>query len=141
MVYHLFGQIRTPGSMVLTEDDYFDYLIGVTKNAGVIPPAVIRAWNDSALLFLGFQVDDWNFRVLFRSIVNQEGSGRLREKPHVAVQIDPEEGRSLEPQRARRYLERYFQHDNISVYWGSAEQFIRELWVQWKQSEQEAQRP
>src|SRR3989442_10680508 len=61
LVYHLFGQVKTRDSVVLTEDDYFDYLIGVTKNDEIIPPAVVRAWSDSALLFLGFQVDDWNF--------------------------------------------------------------------------------
>ena len=62
-----------PESLVLTEDNYFDYLIGVTRHADIIPPAVLRAWNDNALMFLGFQIEDWNFRVLFRSIMNQEG--------------------------------------------------------------------
>ena len=141
LVYHLFGQMRTRDSLVLTEDDYFDYLIGVTKNEEIIPKAVIRAWNDTALLFLGFQVGDWNFRVLFKSIMNQEGSGRRRKKAHVAVEIDPEEGRSLEPQGARRYLEAYFQADDINIYWGNAEQFVRQLWGHWKQTELERQRP
>jgi hypothetical protein len=45
----------------------------------------------------------------------------------VAAQIDPEEGRIREPERARRYLERYFQSDDISIYWGSSEDFICDL--------------
>jgi hypothetical protein len=31
-VYHVFGHLRNPDSIVLTEDDNFEYLIGVTKN-------------------------------------------------------------------------------------------------------------
>ena len=81
-------------------------------------------------MFLGFRLDEWDFRVLFRSIVNQEGD-RRGEHTHVAVQIDPEEGRTMEPERARRYLERYFQSSNITIYWGSTESFIKELRDAW----------
>jgi hypothetical protein len=133
LVYHLFGRLQVPESLVLTEDDYFDYLIGMTKRDDIIPPAVVRAWNDNALLFLGFQVDDWNFRVLFRSIMNQEGRARRKKKPHVAVQIDPEDGGSVDPFRARQYLERYFQDEDVNIYWGSTEEFISELWRRWQQ--------
>jgi hypothetical protein len=45
----------------------------------------------------------------------------------VAAQIDPEEGRLLEPEGARRYLETYFKDADISIYWGSPEEFVREL--------------
>jgi hypothetical protein len=127
LVYHLFGHLREPDSIVLTEDDYFDYLIGVTGNKDLIPGVVRRALADTALLFLGFRMDAWDFRVLFRRIMSQEGRGRRRRYAHVAVQIDPEEGRILEPERARHYLESYFQDADISIYWGSVEHFVREL--------------
>ena len=74
-----------------------------------------------ALLFLGFRIDDWNFRVLFRSIMSQEGRSRRHKYAHIAGQILPEEGRFLEPERARSYLESYFQDADISIYWGSVE--------------------
>lgn len=127
LVYCLFGQFDDLDSMVLTEDDYFDYLIGVTSNKDLIPGVVRRALADTALLFLGFQLDDWNFRVLYRSIMSQEGGNRRKRYAHIAAQIDPEEGRLLEPERARRYLESYFQGADISIYWGSADDFVRDL--------------
>lgn len=127
LVYQLFGRLDEPESLVLTEDDYFDYLIGVTKNDDLIPAVVRRKLVDAALLFLGFRLDDWNFRVLFRSIMSREGGQRRSRYAHIAAQIDPEEGRILEPERARRYLESYFQDADISIYWGSAEDFIKEL--------------
>jgi hypothetical protein len=134
LVYHLFGCIENPESLVLTEDDYFDYLIGVTSNKDLVPGAVRRRLADSALLFLGFRMDDWNFRVLFRSVMNQEGGRRRKDYAHVSAQIDPEEGRILEPERARRYLESYFQGAAISIYWGSVDDFVREFLDRWKGS-------
>ncbi len=127
LIYHLFGNLEEPDSLVLTEDDYFDYLIGVTSNKDLIPAVVRRALVDTALLFLGFQMEDWNFRVLFRSIMSREGRSRRRDYAHVAAQVTPEEGRILEPERARRYLEQYFQDTNINMYWGSVEDFAKEL--------------
>lgn len=143
LVYHLFGRIEKLErfftdseewldlkSTVLTEDDYFDFLIGVdrklpTKDGTPLP--VGRALTDRALLFLGFQMDDWNFRVLFRYIMSKQGGRRRNKYTHVAVQINPEESRVSEPDRARRYFESYFKGADISVYWGTAEDFIKEL--------------
>ncbi len=132
LVYHLFGHLEQRLSVVLTEDDYFDYLIGVTRNNDQIPTVVRSALTGTALLFLGFQMDDWNFRVLFRSIMNQEGRQGRSQYAHVAVQIAPEEGRTLEPERARRYLEDYFEDADISVFWGSVEDFAQELQRRWQ---------
>ncbi|MBN2392959.1 MAG: CHAT domain-containing protein [Anaerolineae bacterium] len=131
LVYHLFGHIQEPDSLVLTEDNYFDYLIGVTRDKNLIPGVVRRTLVDTALLFLGFQMDDWNFRVLFRSLMSQEGRRRRGRYAHVAAQIDPEGGRTLEPERARRYLESYFQDADISIFWGSVEDFVQELLSRW----------
>jgi hypothetical protein len=132
LVYHLFGRLNEPDSVVLTEDDYFDFLIGVTRNNKLIPNEVRAALADTALLFLGFKMDEWNFRVLFRSILSQQGSVRRGLYAHIAAQIEPEEGRILEPERARRYLENYFsQGADISLYWGSPEDFIKELLNNW----------
>jgi hypothetical protein len=137
LVYHLFGRLAEPDSIVLTEDDYFDFLIGVTGNKDLIPPVVRRALADSSLLFLGYQMDDWNFRVLFRSILSKQGGGRRDRYAHIAAQIEPEEGRILSPDRARQYLENYFSKGaDISIFWGSAQDFLTELFRRWKENGQ-----
>jgi DNA-binding transcriptional MerR regulator len=135
LVYHLFGRLNEPDSVVLTEDDYFDFLIGVTGNKDLIPPVVRRALSDSALLFLGYQMDEWNFRVLFRSLLSKQGGGRRDRYAHIAAQIEPVEGRILAPERARRYLETYFSKGaDISIFWGSAQDFLKELLSHWNES-------
>jgi hypothetical protein len=130
LVYHLFGHHARPRSLVLTEDDYFDFLIGATRDKDLVPPGVRRAFVDSSLLFLGFRLDEWDFRVIYRLILSQEGD-RSNAYTNVAVQIDPEEGRTVEPERARHYLESYFGGRNITIYWGSTESFVKELRDTW----------
>jgi hypothetical protein len=132
LVYHLFGRLEYPESLVLTEDNYFDFLIGMKKNKDFIPNMVKRALADTGLVFLGFQLDDWNFRVMFRAIMDQEGGQRRARYAHVAAQIDPEEGRILEPRGARAYLESYFTESAISIYWGSPDDFARDLLKNWE---------
>jgi SIR2-like domain/CHAT domain len=132
-VYHLFGQLSEPESLVLTEDNYLDYLMGITANRPLIPDFVIGRLARSALLFLGFRLDEWDFRVLFRSLMNQGGQERRRGFKHVAVQIDPEEGRTIEPDRARRYLESYFGENRINIYWGRTDDFVHKLHTAWKE--------
>jgi hypothetical protein len=127
LVYHPFGHFDDLRSLVLTEDDYFDFLIGLTRNEDLIPPAVAAALANTSLLFLGFQMEDWVFRVLFRTIVKQEGSSARGDFPHVAVQVDPEDDRIVSPERAARYFEKYLQGASVDVYWGKIEDFVGEL--------------
>lgn len=132
LVFHLFGQLQEPDTLVLTEDDYFDYLIGVTSNRDLIPEVVLGKQTRTQLLFLGFQLDDWNFRVLFKSLL-RPGAMAARGYEHVAVQIDPDEDRLLDAKRAKQNLEKYFGKNKIAIYWGSAEDFLQELRSKWNE--------
>jgi hypothetical protein len=136
LVYHLFGHLSVPDSMVLTEDDYFEFLIGFTANKKrtppVIPPAVLRAFTDSALLILGFHLDDWDFRAMFRTVMVQQGGSRRARYSHVGVQLEPDDTHNLNPARARKYLEKYFGQAEINLYWGKSQDFLGELAHQWK---------
>ncbi len=123
----MFGHIGTPESIVLSEDNHFDFLIGVMRNRDLIPDTVINALTSTALLFIGFRTDEWAFRVLFRTLMAQEGSEQLRDYTHVTAQIEPDEGRLLDFGRARRYLEKAFTKDNIGVFWGRSDEFLNEL--------------
>lgn len=135
LLYYFFGRLGEIDSIVLTEDDYFDFLIGVSLNQQHLPSALRRALTDTSLLFLGFQMSDWNFRVLLRYIRSLQGDRtRVRdERVHVAVQVEPEAGRIQDPLGALDYLRDYFSKTaEISVYWGSARDFIQELKERWE---------
>jgi len=126
LVYHLFGHLKLPESLVITEDDYLDYVIGVKDNWDLLPESLKGALYRTSLLFLGFSMDDWAFRAFFRILVNGPSYARLAQRSHVAVQIEPEDGHIQNVQRARKYIEDYL-GDPFSLYMGSPEEFLQEL--------------
>lgn len=136
IVYHVFGVFGQPDSLVLTEDDFFDYLIAASAYK-LIPAAVRGSLTDSSLLFLGFPLQSWTFRVLFRLIMTLEGCSNLKRYSHVGVQVDPEAHSQADVEQARKYLQSYFGADRsagrgrgeprIDIYWGTAADFLKEL--------------
>ena len=53
LVFHLHGVAREPRSLVLTEDDYLEFLVSVSQGDEVLPSRVKEALTDSSLLFIG----------------------------------------------------------------------------------------
>jgi hypothetical protein len=123
LVYYLFGHLSDPVSVVLTIDDYLDHLLAVAQDPDLVPKVVRAALAKRALIFMGFRRDDWDFRALFRLIVSQPGGEARRRFAHVAAQAEPDDGRLVAPERLRQYLEKYFGHESITIYWGSVERF------------------
>lgn len=141
LVYHLFGTVAQQRLLVLTQDDYFEYLSGAVltrQNEDAIPGAVREALSERALLFIGFRLEDWVCRVLLQSIKNGSGRSLLEDYEHVAVQLDPQEGQIQDPEMARRYLAKMglFKGTNVNIYWGDAPSFLRELNHRWAARQQ-----
>lgn len=126
VVFHLHGHIGIPESLVLTEDDYLDFLVAVSRNDRLVPHQIHRALAGTSLLFLGYRLADWDFRVLHRGIV-MAGEQSLR-RLSVTVQLPPSDP-------ARDYLDKYFGSMNVRVYWGTADEFITELSRRWTEFE------
>ncbi len=131
VVYHLLGLAGEPQSMVLSEDDYFEYMMWVNNRSAPVPIPVdlAKAWREKSLLFLGYRLNDWGFRVLYRSILNEERRYG-RDYKSVAVQLQPSE-ENLIPENARKFLEKYFPNDDFNIYWGKSEEFLHDLWAKW----------
>ena len=71
LLYSLFGSIREPSSMVLTEDDIVDFMIKVCKGGKEGLPADLEGLlqdDERPFIFLGFGLDNWYFRILLRLI-------------------------------------------------------------------------
>jgi len=131
LVYHLHGHVDVPQSIVLTEDDYLDSLVRSSTDQDLLPACIRTALVGTSLLFLGYSLSDWNFRVLFRSLISSLGAS-LKMKS-VAVQLPPSslpDSSESGLERAKAYLNRYFskiQQINLSVYWGDVKDFAQEL--------------
>lgn len=130
VVFHFHGHTENLDSLVLTEDDYFEFLINVSKDRTLIPPRIEKAVTGSSLLLLGYRLDDWDFRVLFHILASYMEIATSR--THVAVQLAPVGDEAPEEQRkkAQSYLDLYFEKYkrlDIRIYWGTCQEFISEL--------------
>jgi len=121
-VYHFHGHKDHLDTMVLTEDDYLDFLVRTSRDQTLIPPRIQAAIGGTSLLFIGYSLNDTNFRVIFRGLVEKQRNVR---KISVTVQINPGEPRVV------NYLTKYFQNSGIRVYWGTAREFVNDLKKRW----------
>ena len=131
LIFHVFGNYHYPESLVITEDDYFEFLMAVTRNETLdkngISHAVTAAISTSGWLLLGFQVEDWDFRVVLGSILKQPGNEMSRRRTSVAIQMNPTDERIV-PDRVREYLSTYFEdQSHVKLFWSSPEAFMTQL--------------
>jgi SIR2-like domain len=132
VIFHVYGHFGRPDSLVLTEDDYLDFLETVAGEPHVVP-APVGAAKNTALLFLGYRLRDLDFRVLLR-FLNLKQSAERR-KIHLCVQLtedpgDPEARRGLST--VEEFLEECCDQLRINVYFGTCHQFLSELHKRWK---------
>ncbi|GIH80219.1 hypothetical protein Plo01_66480 [Planobispora longispora] len=132
LVYHLHGSWHQPSSLVLTESDYLTYLVNMVDAAAndgkhPLPIPVLRAMTFHPLLFIGYSLQDWTFRVLFHGLARS--TPRSNQRRHVSVQMMPEV--SVSPgdaaDKARRYLTHYLNGWNISIFLGTASEFCEQI--------------
>jgi hypothetical protein len=133
VVFHLHGYRGVPESLVLTEDDYFDFLVNISREPDLIPPLVQGAMAGASLLFVGYRLADWDFRVLYRGVISslEQSIQRL----NVAVQLPPVASES-EQQKIQDYLDEYFKKIRVQVYWGEAKDFVTDLMERWERSKE-----
>ena len=129
VVFHLHGRVGIPESMVLTEDDYLEFLVTLAERSepdqysALLPHQIVGALSSTSLIFIGYGLKDWDFRVLHRGLV-MRGNAALR-RMSVTVQIE----RTVE---AQDYLDKYFERNAVSVFWGKAHQFTKDLREKWE---------
>jgi hypothetical protein len=130
VVYHLHGYLADPMSMVLTEDDYLNFLINISEES-VIPSHIEAAFGtDRSFLFVGYSLEDMSFKVLFRKFGRKMASSPGDR--HIAVQLHPDEGLTeSQKRRQREFLEKQFGTQNVKIYWGKASTFLRSLRLRW----------
>ncbi|MFG2073470.1 SIR2-like domain-containing protein [Nonomuraea maritima] len=124
LVFHLHGHHDEPRSIVLIEDDYLDFLVRLAQDGRhmtasapgghtmtLLPSEIRTALRTKALLFIGYGLRDWTFHVMFRTLLH--GLPGTMRREHASIQLNPKDHGADE----RRYLERYFQSQNIRILW------------------------
>jgi hypothetical protein len=118
------GLDRYIDSLVLTEDDFLEYLGNICQGQGnqaadFIPALVRKTFSDD-LIVLGFTLDSWAFRVLYAGLIKR--SGKAEERGVCTVQMPAHSDEHA-------LLEAYVQREaKFEVFWGSLVEYAqREL--------------
>lgn len=73
--------------LIIGEDDYIEFLTVIGKPQIGVPDPVKMLMVDSTLLFLGYGMDDWDFRTLHKGLI--EGLTPNKRRKSFAIQKDP----------------------------------------------------
>ena len=74
-------------TIVITEDDYIEFMVMTELKS--FPPALAREFQKKHFLFLGYSLEDWNFRVILRKIQLTAEIGQ--DYASWAIQLNPSE--------------------------------------------------
>ncbi len=133
LVFHMFGHVANPPSLVLTEDDYLDFLVRTSDKQDLIPQSVQNAMRNNSLLFLGYQTSDLDFRVILRSLSRIRRDARKSSNYTVQfVHVSDDKVTSEQINRLKEYFKSYNNSMAISVYWGTTGEFMTELRQRWE---------
>ena len=129
LVFHLLGDIDIPQSMVLTEKDYIDFAIYLSKMGDryTLPHSIRQNLSNSTLLFVGYRLEDIRFIIVFEGFIKLMSS--LQSKS-IAVQvqlpskIESESQKKIIQEYLEKFTESYFK---IDIYWGDSESFFQQL--------------
>ncbi len=89
IVYKMHGTFGDDASgLVLSEDDYVDFMTTMSSSAGRgMPRLLSQMIVDSSLLLLGYSLEDWDFRTIYKALI--EGQERDQLRMSYAIQYDP----------------------------------------------------
>jgi NAD-dependent SIR2 family protein deacetylase len=121
LVYKLHGSLDDVDSMVITEDNYIDFLISLIEGNPKLPDAISAIFRTDSILFIGYGLKDWNIRVLLRYFRKDDDIRSF------AVQRDLRVAANEAASREWESMVLYWERKNISVYNCDALAFLREL--------------
>ena len=127
LVYHLHGSLEHPQSIVVTEDDYLEFVTSLAADRAILPPSIQAALTTKPLLFIGYGLRDATFRQLFKGLLS--AVPEINRRSHVSVQRRPrDDGIGEDVERATmEYLSNFYRRWRISIYWGTLHDFVSEL--------------
>jgi hypothetical protein len=135
LVYHFHGSIDFPASIVLTERDFFEFVINTNreKEQDIIPAFLRREIVNSSLLFMGYSLEDIVFRSIFQGALSFMSTAPRNTNNIAVIQLPFNQNDILKKQKVQEYLEKYTaKMFKIVVYWGDTNDFIEELQIKWK---------
>lgn len=145
VVYHLFGFEKEPESLVLSEDDHIRLLIAVITALSAVntsnesqrnaqtqrfPMGLRNALSANNLILLGYQLQDWDFRILFRLLLEL----RSQQKTSIFLQIPPRQNADTLLEYVTQYFDKQFDVEQKSPV-----KFVQEIWKLYDNAQRQTQ--
>lgn len=134
LIYHLHGLDSLPESLVLTEDNFFEFFEQLSQdlrneNQGEnrLPPLIRKALARYSIILLGYDLYNWAFRFFFRGPFREAIRNDRKRIRNVSAQFPPTKTHKNRD-RIHNYLTQFFAPHQFDVYWGSVDQFTQALW-------------
>jgi hypothetical protein len=128
LLAYIYGSFAELDQLVIAEDDYFEYLHRMEQGPNDFVTLINNIYVGSSLIFLGFRLHEWDFRILFRRLKQISTWPKHLNFPHIAVQIDPSSaGGNPSPDKIREYLTSFLDSSRFKIFEGSVGQFVRHL--------------
>jgi hypothetical protein len=135
-VYHLYGIEDYPQTMVLSEDDFMNFLFAMAQDNDtqnpILPLEIRGKLAEQTLLLLGYQLRDWDFRVLFRFIAKFRKE-ELSPPRGMVIQLKKSARQTGNLEKSLQYLSRYFDKKQFDIEWSEAESFVQQLSEKWNE--------
>lgn len=68
-IYKIHGSLEDRLGLVITEHDYVSFLHGYTSKKFETPVKIQAEFSDRSFVFVGYGMEDWDFRVMFQGIL------------------------------------------------------------------------
>ena len=91
VVFHLNGcdEEDQRQHLVLSDDDYLQHFVRLSRDQeSIMPMNVLRMLSEHSFLFLGYDIDDWEFRAVLQGLIRPISQTNRSKKIHVGVQLD-----------------------------------------------------
>jgi hypothetical protein len=134
VVYHIFGMENFAKTLVISEDDYMNFLMYASESISsleIVPSPIRDALSEKRLLLLGYHLRDWDFRALFRFISKFRNREHSAVSQSIAIQLMPNLQNKEFEHQSLQYLENYFKDYKFEIKWIDTEKFIYELVDTW----------
>jgi hypothetical protein len=127
LVFHFYGTVDEPDSLVLTENNLLDFLVTLISKKRPLPDNIRSELKDEdkSFLFLGFGFRNWHLRILLYAL---QGNGK--ERCSYALE-------QLLPNRIAEFEQNviFFKKSSlkIHIFVGNLIQFVKQLRAEYKQ--------
>jgi hypothetical protein len=128
VIYKIHGSFPDPAkpndevsSLILTEENYIQFLSVVGDKAAGIPTQITQRLSHGTILFLGYSLEDWDFRMIHKSLI-ESLPGKDQRKSY-AIQLKPPE-----------FWVNYWDRKGVTIVDMDVYDFAAELEAYWNQS-------